>query len=841
MKNNAIKQRIIPNDFNWIKYLELNKDINIIHNKENAINHYLTYGINEKRIYKLDKYKIPDNFGWRDYLELNTDLNPNSSKKEVLVHYIKHGIKEGRQYKKLEVNLNDDDVYDSINDEDILYTDDKIKNSDFLKYSSDIHILKSFVSFILVIDFNNLGGGTTVFLNRIISKYKKYNTFLVLRTDGEKYYLNINEEYSINIELNNISELINVIDEYKIKCKKIFVNHLLGFNDEFIKYIFDLDIKKIGITHDYYNIFDNPQPLFRNFKDNKKNSLVDINKYDILITQNTENIKLFSKIFKNKIDVVPLPDYKYSKKKIMTQNKKINCCIIGELSDIKGKKKLIKIIEYFGSKHKDINFYIIGYADGILSNNQKKYNNIGEFNNLLIKFKPNLIIELSIWPETYSFTLSLSMVTKLPILYFKKPNNSVIKNRLLDHDNSYEFTNFSELYTLIKQYSQNWFYTIKPIIVYNKYWNDLFIDKKEKLITNIKDKFIHDVRPYFIYFPQFHKIYENNINFYDGFDDMKNLKYFNEKTLNKKEVCLQEYSDIDRYDYLLNSNLMQKQIDLIDHYGFSGLAVYYYWFTVNSYTNKNTIMNNVIDKFFDSSLNIHNKKIFFIWANEDWTKNISLIPLDNENIIRNIYNEVSFQKNSEYLMNYFKHKNYLKIDNKPVFYIYHTYLIDNIHEFYRVINAKCIENGFYGVHLVLNSFDKIYENFKNFYINFNYKIFDARFTNKKNQINLDYVTYMNNPYHLNENSNQTIIFDFDNRARLCKPNNIKKSTVCINNTECNKTLFVKKLLNTYDNKNYGELDKILLVNALNEWGESMTFEPSDKYEYYNINLLHELL
>jgi hypothetical protein len=57
-----------------------------------------------------------------------------------------------------------------------------------------------------------------------------------------------------------------------------------------------------------------------------------------------------------------------------------------------------------------------------------------------------------------------------------------------------------------------------------------------------------------------------------------------------------------------------------------------------------------------------------------------------------------------------------------------------------------------------------------------------------------------------------------------------------------KTIFTNKIINLYnDNNSNSEIDNILLVNALNEWGEKMCFEPSDKYGYYNINLLYDLL
>lgn len=847
LKIKSLPKTDLPKDFNWKTYLKMNPDLDQ-KNKKNAIEHYLKYGIFENRMYKINENIIPKDFNWKEYIKINDDLKDINNEIEALNHYIKYGINEKRQYKihasnNITNTIDNSINYDFINDNEILYTKQFFKqNENFLKYTLNINILKTISSFVLIVDFNNGGGGTTIFLNRIVSKYKNYNTFLILRFNGEKYNLNLNEEYIIDIELNNLEDISKLLEEHKARCKKIFVNHLIGFDDKFIKYILNFDVTKIGITHDYYNIFESPQPTFKEIKNSIRNSIIDINKYDVLITQNQANLNIFSKYYKKKIDVIELPDFKYKEKLINTSNTKINCCIIGNINKIKGSKQFEKILKYFNSNYPDINFSIIGYINDNFFKNYQSYNTINEFNNLLMNYKPNLIIELTIWPETYSYTLSLSMLTELPILYLKKPDDSVIKDRLKKYSKSYEFDSMSTLYSLIQKYSQNYFYTINPTIVYKKYWNDLFIYNTNKITKNIKQKFIYDIKPYFIYFPQFHEIYENNINFYKDFSDVKNLKFLNESQVNKQEMPLKEYCDIDNYDYILNTKLMQKQIDLINHYGFSGLAIYYYWFSVNSYTNKNMIMNNVIDKFFTSTLNMYDRKVFFIWANENWMNNAALNPCNNNKEIKNIYDNESFEKNSENLVKYFKHENYLKIENKPVFFIYHTYLIDKIDDFYDTLNNICKQNNFDGVHLVLNSFEKEYVNYKNFYINFNYKIYDSRFfDNNDNQIKLDYRRYMNDPYHFKKNKIHTIVFDFNNKARLYIPDQIKKSTKCINNNEFNKTVMTKKIIETYKNEEYCELDKILLVNSLNEWGENMIFEPSDKYGYYNINLLYQLL
>ena len=158
-----------------------------------------------------------------------------------------------------------------------------------------------------------------------------------------------------------------------------------------------------------------------------------------------------------------------------------------------------------------------------------------------------------------------------------------------------------------------------------------------------------------------------------------------------------------------------------------------------------------------------------------------------------------------------------------------------------ILKQICINVGFDGVHIVINSFYQTEQTgYKEFYINFNYKKEDSRYwDSKKDQIYLDYKKYIHNDYH-DKDVIQTIVYDFNNKPRLFKPNHLKSSTVCLNNTEFHKILFTEKIIKKYENKKEG-IDKILLINALNEWGENMSFEPSNKYGFYNINLLTDKL
>lgn len=289
---------------------------------------------------------------------------------------------------------------------------------------------------------------------------------------------------------------------------------------------------------------------------------------------------------------------------------------------------------------------------------------------------------------------------------------------------------------------------------------------------------------------------------------------------------------------LENKRLIQKQIEIIDDYNFAGFAIYYYWFSTNTITNKNMVMDKVINTFFDESININNKKVFFIWANENWSGNVAFGNTNEK--IENNYTYDNIKKNVDNLMIYFKHDNYLKIDNKPIFFIYHPWLLTDIELelLNTVLNNECKLNNFEGVYMIVNNIFKDYDGYNQFAIHFNYKT--SNFSYSKNQKVINFYDYLNKECNF-KNCIQTVALDFDNRARLFKPEKLKKSSFCIENTEINKIFFMNKITEKYNKEKKSKLENILLVNSFNEWGEKMTFEPSQEYGYYNLNLLTKYL
>ena len=888
-RNYKIDVDKLPPNFNWKIYLELNPDINNNYNEYLTKQHYIHCGIFENRKYNIN---LPNNFNWKIYLAFNRDLPQSYNENECVFHYLNYGIYENRNYINLfyinftcrNNNYNSDfnlnytlsenhslKLKNYINDFSSSIHVNKLSNIIGYQYGSQINIIgkqfnneiniidtiQEIKSFILIIDFSNGGGGTSYFLNTILSKYKYKQTFLIARNLDGFINITINDDYIFNKKYNEI-ESIEFIEENKLKISKIFINHIKGHNSNFLNKLFQINKEVTSITHDYSLLsLHNPQPYYHeiNKQNITDNNFININNLHSLITQNIVNLNIYENFLdKNnnitEIIITPLPDYQKSLERVETNNEKYIIGFIGKITHIKG-SSIINLINEFIQKN---NYYmeIVIFGDLEFKNEKNNisnityapYEDINELNNLLKKYKPNVLVDASIWPETYSYTLTLAMITQLPILVLKKPYANVIENRLSKYPKTYYYDSFEIFFQLVLNVKQNFFYTIEPIIYYNNFWDNYFFTKKNKIVkNNIKNKY--NINPYCIYFPQFHPFAENNKSFYPGFTDIENLHLLIKNNYNIGEIeqpSLTELNINSIHDYnLTNKSLIQKQIDIINDYQFSGFAIYYYWFSLNTITNKNMIMEESINNFFDKDINMKNRKVFFIWTNEDWSNNPAF-GSSNEKI-ENTYNEENIKKNINNLMNYFKHENYLKIDNKPVFFIYHPWFLNNneIDLLHQLLDIECKNNHFNGINFVLNNMEKDYKDYMNFSINFNYKNSGERYYNKINKkYCIDFKKYLNNANN-SKNCIQTLVFDFDNSARLFQPNKLESSTTCENNTEFNKIIYMNKLIEKYNKNKNSDVENILLINAWNEWGEKMNVEPSKEYKYYYLNLLNEYI
>jgi hypothetical protein len=132
------------------------------------------------------------------------------------------------------------------------------------------------------------------------------------------------------------------------------------------------------------------------------------------------------------------------------------------------------------------------------------------------------MLELSIWPETYSYVFTLYSIIKIPLIILDKPDtNNVIINRAKNSSLHYLIAkDVEDIKDIINsdKLKSNFYYTIYPKLRYSEYWNNLFIEGYDAIISE-KSKInqlskTNQLQKYAIYFPQFHSFDINDKLFY---------------------------------------------------------------------------------------------------------------------------------------------------------------------------------------------------------------------------------------------------------------------------------------------------------------------------------------
>lgn len=328
-------------------------------------------------------------------------------------------------------------------------------------------------SFILIIDYPNLGGGVQFFLQTILQRYKYNNTFIIMRNINGMIICTVNDSYELFSKTEYAA--ISWLKSNKTHIKKIFVNHFAVHTSAFIDSIFQLSIPTTTITHDYYMIMNNSAQhhlLCKDIPQLYKCVPPHLYKYHSIIIQHPANLCMIDHHIKPYQTIIstPLPDYTKSEKRITTSNEKIIVGIIGNINEMKGSKIIEKLAAYYKNNP---TVYLIAFGS-CPSIKSYPYKNIHELNSLIYIYQPNVLIEASICAETYSYTLSLAMITQLPIVYLYKNGETTVEQRLQGYTNAYPFRTIRECNDLIYQKKQDHFYTIDSTIYYTPFWDQYF-------------------------------------------------------------------------------------------------------------------------------------------------------------------------------------------------------------------------------------------------------------------------------------------------------------------------------------------------------------------------------
>lgn len=335
-----------------------------------------------------------------------------------------------------------------------------------------------------------------------------------------------------------------------------------------------------------------------------------------------------------------------------------------------------------------------------------------------------------------------------------------------------------------------------------------------------------------VFLPGFHKETINDEAWGDGFTEWDNVK-------NGRKLYKNHYQPIkplnENYYDLSNCEDLKKQIFLANKYNVDGFIFYHYWFNSNKkalYKPAEILLNEISDKI----------EYCFCWANHSWIKNWH--GKNSEMIVEQEYgDEQSWIKHIDYLINFFKDDRYIKINGRPVIYIYNMSDIKCIKEMIKVWNQRLNENNLEDIYIIeyitSRNKDVFYEGteevveFEPLYTTY----FDIsainklkRFLCKKFHL-LDFQNYDNlwkkiikrKRVYGNKKIQKGCFSGWDNSARKGHNSMIVKGASA---EKFGKYLEKLIKLNRVNCNN-----DFIVINAWNEWSEGAILEPTEKDEY----------
>jgi lipopolysaccharide biosynthesis protein len=197
-----------------------------------------------------------------------------------------------------------------------------------------------------------------------------------------------------------------------------------------------------------------------------------------------------------------------------------------------------------------------------------------------------------------------------------------------------------------------------------------------------------NVRTIAFYLPQFHPIPENDEWWGKGFTEWTNVA--KAKPLFPGHYQPHLPSDLGFYDLRLPAT-RSAQANLASEYGITGFCYWHYWFNGRR----------VLELPFNDVLSSRHPDFPFClaWANENWTRRWD--GEDHEILLAQQYTSADDYAHIGWLIGAFRDSRYIKIDGKPVFIIYRAHLLPNAAETAQRWREAVVKAGFPGLYLCM--------------------------------------------------------------------------------------------------------------------------------------------
>jgi len=341
--------------------------------------------------------------------------------------------------------------------------------------------------------------------------------------------------------------------------------------------------------------------------------------------------------------------------------------------------------------------------------------------------------------------------------------------------------------------------------------------------------------------PQFHEIKENDEWWGKGFTEWTNVR--KAKPVYKGHVQPELPLNNNYYDLSKREDVIA-QTKMAYENGVSGFVYFHYWYNGRK----------MLEKPCEILLKAPEAKIeyCFCWANHPWTR--AWDGKAHQILLQQTYGDVEdWENHLQYLLPFFKDVRYIKVDNRPMFFIYAMCNIPDYDNMIAYWKKRLIEEGFDGIYIVEYISSKNVRAFCKFTsaVYEDEPIYSARFCisplqkairlfNKK-MLRPDILDYddiweailKKDAVYDGKKIIQGAFATWDNTPRRGK----KGCTIFKGATPEKFEKYFSRLISG-ERKDCSK--DYLVINAWNEWGEGAMLEPTEQYGYAYLDVVKKI-
>lgn len=361
------------------------------------------------------------------------------------------------------------------------------------------------------------------------------------------------------------------------------------------------------------------------------------------------------------------------------------------------------------------------------------------------------------------------------------------------------------------------------------------------------------------YLPQFHEIPENNEWWGKGYTEWESVR-------KAKPLYPSHYQPTepmkDYYYDLSEKSAIEWQVSLAKEYGLYGFCFHHYWF------GEKMLLEKPAEIFFaEKDLEFH---FCFSWANESWKRTWSAVEGNGWNdvydtdvnhdrtksgmLMKQEYGDrENWDKHFMYLLSFFQDNRYIRIDDKPVFIIYHAKDIPCLHSMLRRWDFLAKQNGLKGIYIISTNNTDI----QNKYINANV-IYEPVYSFRRGQGRFNEILFIYADKRRKKGKKAPWLYSYDATWKNILNRNVNSNRrtylggfVAFDKTprEGKNALLYLGASPKKFKKNFKKLvdkskqlgNEFVFVNAWNEWGEGCYLEPDKKHRTKYLEAIRDVI